>query len=127
MIYVRQEEASMEVHTPRSVKSRFKSGCFCILIMVDRTVYTDADHTPELPLRQIFGQLKLNQDLCKLAADTGLLTVGHFAIASVKDTVKNMMPDHSKFGSDAPAQELALTSYAAVWKTCSTMHCQSQG
>ena len=94
--------------------------------MVDRTVYADADHTPELPLRQIFGQLKLNQDLCKLAADTGLLTVGHFAmlgddISSVKDTIKNMMPDHSKFGSDAPAQELALTSYAAVWKTCSTM------
>ena len=24
--------------------------------MVDRTKYTDADHTPDLPLRQIFGR-----------------------------------------------------------------------
>ena len=93
--------------------------------MVDRTVY-DADHVPELPLRQVFGQLKINGPLCKLAADTGLLTVSHFAmlgddISSVKQTLKDMIPDHSKFGSDAPAQELALTCLAAVWKTCSTM------
>ena len=86
----------------------------------------DPDKTPELPLRQVFGQLKLKSDLCKLAADTGLLTLSHFAmlgddISSVKETLKSLVPDHSKYGSDAPAQELALTCLAAVWKTCSTM------
>eukprot|EP00435_Cladocopium_sp_Y103_P044913 s60_g12.t1 len=93
--------------------------------MVDRTVY-DPDKTPDLALRQVFGRQRVNQDLCKLAADSGLLTVETFAmlgddIASVKATIKNLVPDHAKFGTDAPAQELALTSLAAVWKTCCTM------
>ena len=93
--------------------------------MVDRTVYTP-EKTPDLPLRQVFGRQRVQQDLCKLAADSGLLTVETFAmlgddIASVKATLKNLVPDHARFGTDGPAQELALTSLAAVWKTCSTM------
>ena len=31
------------------------------------------------------------------------------------------MVDHTQLGADGPAQEIALTSLAAVWKTCSTM------
>ena len=42
-------------------------------------------------------------------------------IAMVKQTLKTLIPDATKFGTDGPAQELALTSLAAVWKTCSTM------
>ena len=33
-----------------------------------------------------------------------------------------MIADHDQLGTDEPARELALTSLAAVWKTCSTMH-----
>ena len=42
-------------------------------------------------------------------------------IAQVKTTLKSMVPDATKFGTDVPQQELALTTLAAVWKTCSTM------
>ena len=85
-----------------------------------------ADKTPDLPLRQVFGRQRVNEDLCKLAANSGLLTVETFAmlgddIASVKATLKNLVPDLTALGADGPAQELALTCLAAVWKTCSTM------
>ena len=43
--------------------------------MVDRTTYRDEAHTPKIALRQIFGRLSLKEDLCKLAADSGLLSV----------------------------------------------------
>ena len=93
--------------------------------MVDRTVYAP-DKIPELPLRQIFGRQRLSNDLCKLMSEVGLRTVEHFAmlgdsIASTKTTLKELVPDHSQLGADAPAQQLALTALAAVWKTCSTM------
>ena len=93
--------------------------------MVDRTVY-QPDHVPELPLRQIFGRQRISEDLCKLVAESGLRSVETFAmlgdtIAMVKQTLKTLIPDATKFGTDGPAQELALTSLAAVWKTCSTM------
>ena len=93
--------------------------------MVDRTTY-DAANTPDLPLRQVFGRQRLPPDLCKIVADRKLLTVETFAmlgdnIAAVKTTLRAMIPDENDLGPDAPSRELALTSLAAVWKTCSTM------
>ena len=93
--------------------------------MVDRTVYTP-DKLPELPLRQIFGRQRVPEDLCRLVADVGLRSVETFAmlgdmITTVKQTLKTIIPDPARFGDDAPAQELALTALAAVWKQCSTM------
>ena len=93
--------------------------------MVDRTVF-DADKIPDLPLRQIFGRQRVSEDLCKLAADSGLLNVETFAmlgdtIAAVKTSIRTIVTDPAKLGTDAPAQELALTNLAAVWKICSTM------
>ena len=89
--------------------------------MVDRTVYEE-NKTPDLPLRQVFGRQRVSQELCKLAANSSLLTVETFAtlgddIAAVKNTLKSLVPDVTVFGADGPAQELALTSLAAVWKT----------
>ena len=106
--------------------SRPGTTLFFRLAMVDRTTYTDADHTPDLPLRQIFGRQRVPPDLCKTVADARLLTVETFAmlgdtIAAVKQTLKAMITDPLQFGPDGPAQELALTTLAAVWKTCSTM------
>eukprot|EP00913_Durusdinium_trenchii_P008689 g8162.t1 len=94
-------------------------------------VGTGASSTPSVdsmrvtPL-QIFGRQRVPTDLCKVVADAGLLTVETFAmlgdtIAAVKQTVKTMLADDSKLGADPPRQELALTSLAAVWRTCSTM------
>ena len=93
--------------------------------MVDRTTYHE-DRTPDLPLRQVLGRQRISEDLCRVAADAGLLSVETFAmlgdsITAVKTTIKALIADHTKLGADGPAQELALTSLAAVWKTCSTM------
>ena len=93
--------------------------------MVDRTVYAE-DFTPDLALRQVLGRQRVPSPLCKVVADAGLLTVDRFAmlgddIASVKTSIKNILVDLNKLGTDGPAQEIALTSLAAVWKTCSTM------
>ena len=94
--------------------------------MVDRTTYPD-DKVPDLILRQVFGRQRLSSDLCKLMSATGLLTVEQFSmlgdtVGSVKTTLKAMIADQDQLGTDEPARELALTSLAAVWKTCSTMH-----
>ena len=83
--------------------------------MVDRTVYAN-DKTPDLPLRQVYRAANVFIKIFVAWLLTlGLLTVETFAmlgddIASVKATLKNLVPDHARFGTDAPAQELALTS-----------------
>ena len=94
--------------------------------MVDRTVYPDKDKVPELALRQIFGRQKLPESLCLLMADKGMLLVERMAmlgdsIASVKATLKAIAGDDTKFGADAPAQELSLTLLTAVWKSASVL------
>jgi hypothetical protein len=48
--------------------------------MVDRTAYADEAHTPKIALRQIFGRLGLRSELCRAAADGGLLSVEVFAM-----------------------------------------------
>ena len=92
--------------------------------MVDRTVYPDKDKVPELALRQIFGRQKLPESLCLLMADKGMLLVERMAmlgdsIASVKATLKAIVGDDTKFGADAPAQELSLT--LLTWKSASVL------
>ena len=42
-------------------------------------------------------------------------------IAGVKATMKTLINDDSKLGANQAAQELSLTSLAAVWKTCSSL------
>ena len=93
--------------------------------MVDRTVY-DPAFVPELALRQIFGRQRLPPDLCRLIADRRLLTIEAFAmlgdtIADVKNAVRTIIGDETLLGSNAGEREIALTSIAAAWKTCSTM------
>ena len=93
--------------------------------MVDRTHY-DPTSVPELSLRQVFGRQRLSKDLCRLMADKKTLTVEGFAmlgdtIAAVKATLKTIVADDSLLGDSPAAVELALTSLAAVWKTCSSL------
>ena len=112
--------------TPKKFCSQlFKVKLSAAIAMVDRTEYNDT-HVPDLAVRQVFGRQRVKSELCKLAADAGLLTVETFAmlgddIAAVKATLKAMIPEAASLGTDVPEQELALTSLAAVWKTCSTM------
>ena len=42
-------------------------------------------------------------------------------IAGVKATMKTLINDDAKLGANQAAQELSLTSLAAVWKTCSSL------
>lgn len=93
--------------------------------MVDRTVYP-AGSVPELPLRQVFGRQRLPEKLCLLMGEVGLTSLDTFAmlgdsIDSVKQTLKTVVDDETKLGDNPAARELALTSLAAVWKTCSTL------
>ena len=96
--------------------------------MVDRTQYTDEAHTPKIALRQIFGRLALRSELCKSAADAGLLTVEVFAMlgdaaGAVKDTLKGLIPTNQLGDTDA-ARELAVMQLAAVWHACHALQGQ---
>lgn len=96
--------------------------------MVDRTQYTDEAHTPKIALRQIFGRLALRSELCKSAADAGLLTVEVFAMlgdaaGAVKDTLKGLIPTDQLGDTDA-ARELAVMQLAAVWHACHALQGQ---
>ena len=92
---------------------------------MDRTKYP-ADQVPDLALRQVFGRQRLPENLCLLIAGCGLLNVETVAmlgesITSVKTTLKTIVADETKLGATEAAQELSLTSLAAVWKMCSTL------
>ena len=93
-----------------------------VCIMVDRTVYADEAHTPKIALRQIFGRLALRSELCRAAADGGLLSVEVFAMlgdtaTAVKTSLQTLLPT-ATLGTDAAAQELSLMQLAAVWHSC---------
>lgn len=96
--------------------------------MVDRTTYTDEAHTPKIALRQIFGRLSLRENLCKLAADAGLLSVEVVAMlgdtaAAVKESIKTLVPQDALGANDA-ARELSLMQLAAVWHACHALQTQ---
>ena len=99
--------------------------CFA---MVDRTVYADDAHTPKIALRQIFGRLSLRTELCRAAADSGLLSVEVFAMlgdaaAAVKTALRTVVPT-AALGANAAEQELALMQLAAVWHSCHALQGQ---
>ena len=65
--------------------------------MVDRTTYTSEDRTPKIALRQIFARHALSENLCRAAADNGLLTVEIFAMlgdsaAHAKEGIRALIP-----------------------------------
>ena len=97
-------------------------------MMVDRTTYSDEARTPKIALRQIFGRLGLRQELCKLAADSGLLSIEVVAMlgdtaAAVKATLKTLV-DPAALGADEAARELSLMQIAAVWHACHALQTQ---
>ena len=96
--------------------------------MVDRTTYSDEARTPKIALRQIFGRLGLRQELCKLAADSGLLSIEVVAMlgdtaAAVKESIKTLV-DAAALGADEAARELSLMQIAAVWHACHALQTQ---
>ena len=96
--------------------------------MVDRTTYSDEARTPKIALRQIFGRLGLRQELCKLAADSGLLSIEVVAMlgdtaAAVKESIKTLV-DAAALGADDAARELSLMQIAAVWHACHALQTQ---
>ena len=99
-----------------------------LVTMVDRTTYSDEARTPKIALRQIFGRLGLRQELCKLAADSGLLSIEVVAMlgdtaAAVKATLKTLV-DAAALGADEAARELSLMQIAAVWHACHALQTQ---
>ena len=96
--------------------------------MVDRTVYANEAHTPKIALRQIFGRLGLRTELCRAAADSGLVSVEVFAMlgdaaAAVKTALRTVIPT-AALGANAADQELALMQLAAVWHSCHALQGQ---
>ena len=96
--------------------------------MVDRTDYADEAHTPKIALRQIFGRLGLRSELCRAAADGGLLSVEVFAMlgdtaTAVKTSLQTLIAS-TALGANAAAQELSLMQLAAVWHSCHALQGQ---
>ena len=96
--------------------------------MVDRTKYDSEDKTPKISLRQIFGRLNLKSELCKSAANAGLLSVEIFAMLgdsakAAKDQIKILIPE-DELGASAPERDLAGMQLAAVWLACSALQTQ---
>eukprot|EP00435_Cladocopium_sp_Y103_P068259 s92_g31.t1 len=90
--------------------------------MVDRTTYASEAQTPKIALRQIFGRLGLKTELCRAAADGGLLSVEVFAMlgdtaTAVKNSLQTLIPT-AALGADPAAQELSVMQLAAVWHSC---------
>ena len=103
-------------------------GSSTSLRMVDRTKYDSEEKTPKIALRQIFGRLNLQSELCKSAANAGLLSVEIFAMLgdsakAAKDQIKILIPD-DELGSTAPERDLAGMQLAAVWLACSALQTQ---
>ena len=66
-------------------------------------------------MRQIFERQKLPEDAGLLLAEKGMLSVERLAMlgntmTAVKATLKAIVGDGTKFGADAPYQELCLRS-----------------
>ena len=79
------------------------------------------DKTPKLALRQIFRRQAVKENLCRAAADNGLLFVEMFAMLgqdlnTAKDTLNKKLwqADMSPFGATAAEQELSVMALAAV-------------
>ena len=96
--------------------------------MVDRATYTDVAHTPAISLGQIFGRLGLRENLCKAAADAGMLKVEFVAMlsdtsATVKTNLRTMI-EEAKLGTTPAEIELSLMQLSAVWQACSALQNQ---
>ena len=99
--------------------------------MVDRTVYTDLDHTPELPLRQLFARQKLPEALCKLLADTKFLSLERVAmlgesVGECKLSITAMFKPDELGGSD-PERLVHTLFIAAVWQAARTLQVHMAG
>eukprot|EP00438_Fugacium_kawagutii_P025627 Skav209730 [mRNA] locus=scaffold528:549072:557286:- [translate_table: standard] len=96
--------------------------------MVDRPSYADEAHTPKIALRQIFGRLGLRTELCRAAADSGLLNVEVFAslgdTAAASKTALRTLIAEATLGANNAEIELALMQLAAVWHSCHALQGQ---
>ena len=96
--------------------------------MVDRTTYDSEDRTPKIALRQIFARHALSEDLCRAAANNGLLSVEIFAMlgdsaAHAKEGIRALIPA-DQLGSTGGARDLAVMQLAAVWLACQALQTQ---
>ena len=97
-------------------------------IMVDRTTYASEDQTPKIALRQIFARHGLSEQLCRAAADNGLLSVEVFAMlgdtaAHAKEGIKALIPA-DQLGAVQAERDLATMQLAAVWLACQALQTQ---
>eukprot|EP00438_Fugacium_kawagutii_P016453 Skav207243 [mRNA] locus=scaffold523:477791:485726:- [translate_table: standard] len=117
------------VNVEASICGKLKmSDASSVGIMVDRTTYADEAHTPKIALRQIFGRLGLRTELCRAAADSGLLNVEVFAMlgdsAAASKTALRTLIAEATLGANNAEIELALMQLAAVWHSCHALQGQ---
>ena len=110
-------------HTPCSHQSlAFESFAALSLGMVDATVYTSADATPELAVRQIFAKTRIKTQMRVLLADKGLLDVDAWAatgesLEHFRTNITRLMTN-GRLGVDDEEREGALICLAACWRKC---------
>ena len=94
--------------------------------MVDRTSYSNKDHTPEQAVRNIFGRQRAPTKLCLLFAEFGLLTFDRIAQlgedpATVRKTFSRIVDGDVKLGENVAEQECNWLTVLAVWQSCKVL------
>ena len=88
--------------------------------MVDRTNYSDKNHTPEQAVRNIFGRQRAPTKLCLLFAKFGLLTFDRIAQlgddpSTVRKTFSRIADGDVHLGETVTEQEWNYFTVFAIW------------
>ena len=94
--------------------------------MVDRTIYSDKDHTPEQAVRNIFGRKRAPTKLCLLFAEFCLFTFDRIAQlgedpSTVRKTFSRIVDGDVKLGETVTEQECNWLTVLAVWQSCKVL------
>ena len=94
--------------------------------MVDRTNYSDKDHTPEQAVRNIFGRQRAPTKLCLLFAKFGLLTFDRIAQlgddpSTVRKTFSRIVDGDVHLGETVTEQECNYITVFAIWQSCKVL------
>ena len=100
--------------------------------MVDRTVYSSKDTTPDLALRQVFGRHKTPPEVCLLFANNNLLSIEVVAVLgdshdSVRKNFAMLIGGEDVLGNSDQVKTLRLIQVIAVWTSCTHLNaCTAQ-
>lgn len=93
--------------------------------MVDTTIYSSKEDTPELAVRQILVKARVKEPLRRLVADKGLLDPDMWAAVSdnldgFKSNIERLLTTQA-LGATEEEKEASLIALGSAWRKCSSM------